>query len=159
MQLLLSLLIFVLPLPPSFPLFSVPVVQQEMKVVVNVDELGGVVVGSKVRVAGQSVGVVSAIVKSAGKSAGKFSEHYQLELNIESQHAALVTTGTVALVTSPLILGQGQLGTVVDLMVPVAGSGQLLTSGTRIPGYTSYEKFWSADFSKLGIGSKAFQPS
>jgi len=126
---------------------------------VSFEKLNGVKVGAAVVTEGQLVGAVSDIRIPESSESKTSITRYEVLLKITPRHRQLIRKGTVALIASQLTAMNTQPETVVELLVPRSERLPVLRSGEKILGYSSYEEFWSSDFTKLGMEASLFHPS
>ena len=132
------------------------------KVSVEFEELSGIQIKSPVVAAGDVVGFVSKISVVAGENPEAEARSFQVEVELLPEHRSHILHGTVGLLSTlssnnTNVDGEARSRTVIELMLPPTNFGRSLETGARIVGYTSYEKFWSADLGKAGIEEDLFQ--
>ena len=125
---------------------------------VEFEKLSGIAIGAPVLAEGQLVGNVSEIqvqtpeVGSGAALADKYRANnpfYTVKVKIAPPHRNLLRQGTIALLLSPISATRSRPETVVELLFPGVNSKlPVLQDGDRIIGFSSYEDFWSADFTK-----------
>ncbi|MCB0322801.1 MAG: hypothetical protein KDD69_04475 [Bdellovibrionales bacterium] len=137
------------------------------EVSVEFEQLNGIKIGSPVLAEGQLIGNVSRISPipfgrrgSATVTGitlkGPKDEAFVVSVKIAPHHRGLLRKGTVALIKSPLSTSRVAPEAVVELLLPVGHSEPVLKDGASIVGYSSFEEFWSADFSARGVEAGVF---
>ncbi len=129
-------------------------------------------IGSPVIAEGELIGNVSAIapiatdtLPSTGTTSGATSGlneklgGYAVQLKIAPRHRVLLRKGTIALIKTPFSTTRRSPETVLELFIPHDMNSPALSEGATLVGYSSFEEFWSADFSARGIANDAFQLS
>lgn len=131
-------------------------VEAPAEISVEFERLNGVQIGAPVLVDGQLIGSVSSIVnKESATQAGITSVSVQLK--IAPRHRTLVRRGTIALLKHPMSTSRVHAETVLELLLPNSPNQPLLGQNDAIVGYSSFEEFWSADFTRRGIDEHAFE--
>jgi hypothetical protein len=123
------------------------------KVVAHFEELQGINRGSAVLLDGHLIGQVSSITAKNPNS----DENFAVDLSIAPNYRALLKQGTIALIKSPLTFNRTNPQSVIELLVPDEKEASLLSEGAKIIGFSSFQKFWSADLSSYGVPEKAFE--
>lgn len=109
------------------------------ELIARFEDLCGLTPQSKVVIRGLACG---SVVKITNTDDGENLATLEISANCQS----LIKRGTVALISSLEIeSGQSIEGKTVELLVPSRRRAKLLSSGSEIPGYTSFSKMWSAN--------------
>jgi ABC-type transporter Mla subunit MlaD len=123
------------------------------QVVAHFEDLQGISRGAAVLLDGHLIGQVSSI-KSQNSD---LDEKFAVALSIAPNYRALLKQGTIALIKSPLSFSRTRPEPVIELLVPKERNSSLLSEGAKITGFSSFQKFWSADLSSYGVPEKAFE--
>lgn len=126
---------------------------------VEFQEINTIKVGSAVIAEGELIGNVSSISPIAATATGLDQENggYAVRLKITPHHRAILRKGTVALIKTPFSTTRKNPETVLELLIPHDVTSPALIEGDTLVGYSSFQEFWSADFSKRGIDNNAFK--
>ena len=125
----------------SSPALATAVNKYEADVVVEISELNGLEIGSKVLNKGIIVGKVNFVRKLEKNSA-----HVGVDLN----HKILksLPSGTIGLVKSPMTVDPANRQTLLEFFNPLDTSSTKIKRGSTIKGFSSFEEFWKADLGK-----------
>jgi hypothetical protein len=138
-----------------------PIHNGPSKVIVEFADLKGISVGSAVLLDGHLVGKVNSVIDSnIGdlQTAAELSPStFSVSLSIAPSYRSLIRRGTVALIKSPLTFKSDSPRPVVELLIPKESSQAVLDDGEKIFGFSSFEEFWTADLSKLGLPQGSFE--
>ncbi len=120
------------------------------EVTVQFSDLRGIEVGSEVVLRGERIGEVSQIhlAPQLGTEApNSESNGYLVELTVQRRHLARLSEGSVALLTSPISKNRSEVNVIVEVLPAQENDADSSTAAKRtlvsLPGYSSYEEFWS----------------
>jgi len=143
--------------------FWLPVNDGPSEVLVDFADVKGVSVGAAVLLDGHLIGKVNSVeggdeVEDSSNQIMQ-SSNFTVSLSIAPTYRNLIKQGTIALIKSPLTFKSNAPRSVVELLIPEKKSNELLINGSRIFGFSSYQEFWSADLSDLGLPEGSFEAS
>ena len=136
--------------------------QSPSEISVEFQDIKNMKIGAAVLAEGELIGSVSEIntldKSSTGlPTAALGKDSFEVKIKIAPHHRALLKRGTIALIKTPYSISRSTPEIVVELLIPQNASSPNLRDGEILVGYSSFEEFWSADFSKRGIDNNAFQ--
>lgn len=134
------------------------------EVAVEFENISGLKIGSAVLAEGRLIGNVASIAPISDSTTGiklasDDSRAYRVGVKLSPHHRTLIRRGTIALIKSPLSTARVAPEAVIELLIPSDQGAPMLESGERIVGYSSFEEFWSADFSARGLSASSFELS
>lgn len=113
---------------------------------VSFDRLNGIKLGAPVLADGQLVGKVTKIVaEGEEEEAAQTKDHktFSVEVTLAARHRSALKDGTVALIAAPISVARNKPEAVLELFRPLNDTTTPLKVGTKIPGFASFEEFWS----------------
>ena len=112
---------------------------------VSFDRLNGIKLGAPVLSDGQLVGKVTKIIAEEEDTALQAKDHksFSVEVTLAARHRSTLRDGTVALIAAPLSVKRNKPEAVLELFRPLKNTTAPLKVGSKIPGFASFEEFWS----------------
>ena len=112
---------------------------------VSFDRLNGIKLGAPVLSDGQLVGKVTKIIAEEEEASLQAKDHksFSVEVTLAARHRSTLRDGTVALIAAPLSVKRNKPEAVLELFRPLKNTTAPLKVGSKIPGFASFEEFWS----------------